>query len=264
MARRTCATTGEPLPRWWELTRHAPCDRALFVGLPGAGKSLQMVDAALSRMAAGTLVWANFELVHRPLGLRAGRVTSWDDFAAVCALPHRDKLVVLQEANLLCSSRQWSLLPPAVHKTWAQVRHFGVSMFMDAQHENRVDKVMREILDSVVICEPTGWKRRWHVPIYRQTWCAPEDAERARSFLRLDDTTLAGESNAVPPGNTKTLFIPGWVHTCYDTHQILEPWTYEEQEAVDLAMPSRWNGEGWEALGPAVQTSPDAPAHLEP
>lgn len=256
--RRRCAITGERLPLFWQLGSYESCERVLRVGLPGSGKSLLTVLHALRLMRAGYRVWANFALTDRVTGQRAGLCESWDAFIEVCELPGRDKVVVLQEVNLLCSSREWGSLPLQVHKAWAQVRHYGVTMLMDAQHEARVDKVMREILDHVVICEATGWRRGVRVPLldvplapkmplYRETWATPETVAQCRTLAAQQNVAGAHgeELNVVPPGDVVYRWVPGYVHTCYKTHEVLEPWRYNLGEGRGLEPPECWDGEGW-------------------
>lgn len=253
--RKVCAVTGSKLPLYGELPSFPTIERRLYVGLPGAGKSLQMVHATLQRMARGELVWCNFNLVHRPLGLRAGFIGSWDAFLAVCALRGVEKTIVIQEANGACPARDFNSLPARVRESWANVRHSRTTLYMDSQHEEHIDKIMRHIVSGIIICEPTRYTDV--LGLYKQTWCTPEYAATYRRAVSQDLATIVqgGELDVVPPrGNlpgSGVRWVRGWEHTCYDTHEDIRLWEYkkpfraDEQHPRPLRHPERWEAGEW-------------------
>lgn len=250
LLRARCATTGEKLPRWHHLPRHEDLPVTLYVGLPGGGKSLAMTRFCLYQMAAGKRVWTNYPLWHRPLGLRAGYVDSWDAFLQVAALPGRDKVIAIQEGGNLCNARDWAQLPSRVRDTWNTIRHFGVHLVMDAQHEEKVDKALRQVVQYVLISEPTWFKNVLGWRVYRHTLTTAELAARCRSALAVGDLTQSTELNVVPPGDSQLVSIPGWMHVCYDTHAHIESWPYTgEGEALP---PTYWDGTGWLPVPPSI------------
>lgn len=151
----------QTLPWWlrWKLPPERPM--ILLVGRRGSGKTLLATEIACERMRAGQKVYANYSIVDRRNGNCAGRVHSMID-----TLDLRDCTVVIDEANLWVSSREWSKIPTQVITGWQESRKTGVSFIFTSQHESRVDLIIRELVDWVYICERVPFVPRW-VPLFR-------------------------------------------------------------------------------------------------
>lgn len=146
----------------------------LLVGRRGSGKTLLAAEIGLARMRRGERVYANFTLVDWERGLRAGRIHSLMD-----CLDLQDCTVIIDEANLWTSSRQWAKIPPAVLSSWQQSRKRGLSFVFTSQHEERVDRVIRELCDWVLVCERVGLLPKW-LPLFRVQWTYLEEVGEVR------------------------------------------------------------------------------------
>lgn len=201
-------------PRFWFFRKLGRLERAmlLIVGRRGEGKTLVATDIALRRMRAGERVYANYEITDYQAGLRAGRVYSLAD---LCELS--DCTVIVDEANLWCDSRSFAKIPLEVRSRWAQSRHFGLSLVFTAQHEDRVDKILRELVDWVVICQKPRWlPKRAPLVTLHYTWL--EEVEQVRRGV-----LSKAEQHVISPA----------VYAAYDTHEIVDSQMLERlSEAV--------------------------------
>lgn len=246
---KRCASTGEKLARWRDLPWYEPLPARMYVGLPGAGKSLQMVQWALRQMSRGRRVWANVPIWHRPAGLRAGHVESWEGMLEIARMDdERDKIIIVQDAGNVCNARDWGKLPVEVRDTWNTLRHFGVQLVLDAQHELKVDLALRQVVEDVIICEPTGCLR-WGLRVYRQTHTDMQTCQRVRMALAVGELNEYKELDVVPPGRSHLVPVWGWQHQAYDTHYKVRSWTYGDDSRV-VVPPTRWDRQlrEWVAL----------------
>lgn len=165
---------GDCLP--WYLRWRLPKERPMYliVGRRGSGKTLQATEYGLSRMRRGERVYANYGIVDRERGLRAGRIHTLLD-----VMDLRDATVIIDEANLWASAREWSKIPPQVIAAWAESRKRGLSFIFTAQHEERVDKIIRELADWILVCERVPLLPRW-VPVFRTHWTFLEEVSQVR------------------------------------------------------------------------------------
>lgn len=213
----------------------------LIVGRRGSGKTLLAAEIAQARMKRGERVYANFdvELVKRVRGgfvpvARAGRIYSLLD-----ALDLGDCSVVIDEANLWVSARQWSKIPASVLSTWQQSRKRGLSFVFTSQHEERVDKIVRELTDWILVCERPGILPKW-LPFFRVKW------------------TYLEEIGAVRRGadcGVEYRWVPDRVFAGYDTCEELDP---EQLESIHAYLEAVKRGEDPDELGIAL------PARREP
>lgn len=164
----------EVLPWWrrWQYGVERPM--YLIVGRRGSGKTLFATEVAVRRMRRGEKVYANYPILDRYSGMRAGQIHSLMD-----CLELRDCTVVIDEANLWTSSREWSKIPPSVLSAWQQSRKNGVCFIFTAQHEERVDKVIRELCDWILLCERVPLVPKW-VPLFRVQWTFLESISEVR------------------------------------------------------------------------------------
>lgn len=180
-----CVTTGDELNEstergdrvlpWflrWRLPRERPL--LLIVGRRGSGKTLLATEIAVKRLRRGEDVYANYPIYDRKCGRAAGQVFSLLDVTTLS-----DCTVIIDEANLWTSSREWSKIPASVLSSWQQSRKNGVCLIFTSQHEERVDVVIRQLCDWVVLCDRVPLVPRW-VPIFRTQWTYLEEVSQVR------------------------------------------------------------------------------------
>ena len=147
-----------------------------FVGGLGEGKSYSAVlwVARLGRQAlkAGSEVTLYSNLDVRLPGVRCVRFAGPEDFMNM-----RDGLVLVDEANLVLSSRAWDRVPAQVLMGLASVRKHRLDMLWTAHSVARVDRVLREVTTEV-------YSVRNMIRIGLVRWVRWELDERGDEFTR--------------------------------------------------------------------------------
>lgn len=106
-----------------------------FTGLPGSGKTLHAVRRLLQAKASGRPAYANFH----------SRSNDWE-YVLFDDIRYIDNgLVVLDEAHMMFSSRNWSATTQAQLGLFQQHRKLGIDLIWIAQSANRVDVALREL-----------------------------------------------------------------------------------------------------------------------
>lgn len=126
-----------------------------FIGLPGSGKTYALSVRGLKALDQGRRVFSNYGLRgtialdvwdHANIGNTKDPGPACD--CGSCFVSISDAVVLVDEINLWAPSRMWNALPIGLLHRWAQVRKYQTQILWSAQHEDRVDKVIREV---------TGW-----------------------------------------------------------------------------------------------------------
>jgi len=133
-----------------------------IVGLPGSGKTYYSVYLALKDMKRGIKVYSNFWIegaelyadleqilttvynkvsIERGAWLASGK-PRW-------AFEPTPTTIVVDEINLVCPARFWDTFNPQLAYFWSQSRKLGLNMYWTAQHQDRVDKIVREITNYI-------------------------------------------------------------------------------------------------------------------
>lgn len=206
----------------------------LIVGRRGSGKTLLATEMAIGRMRKGERVYANYAIEDVERGLRSGVIYSLLD-----CLTLNSCTVVVDEANLWTSSRQWSKIPAEVLSSWAQSRKRGLSFIFTAQHEERVDKIIRELSDWVLLCERPGVVPRW-VPLFRVQWTYLEEIGQVRRGAL---------------GRAEYRWVPHRVFAGYGTHDLVNAEMLADLERYQAAIKA---GDDPDELGLAL------PSRIEP
>jgi hypothetical protein len=145
-----------------------------YVGRPGSGKTYTLTERALRERAKGRDVFCNYavkgcwtftpdQLLHLPPGL-----------------------VVIDEAHLWFPARGSLNLPPSWLAGMSQTRKNGWDLLWAAQHEGRVDRVVRDISSWMWLC--SAWfKSGGHPMVFRAASYEPEFFRRPKS--RMTTTT---------------------------------------------------------------------------
>lgn len=106
-----------------------------FTGLPGSGKSLHCVKRLIQASQAGRKCYANF---HSRFGV--WDYITWEEIGYI-----EEGLVVLDEAHMLFSSRNWSSTTQGQLALFQQHRKLGIDVIWVAQSAQRVDVALREL-----------------------------------------------------------------------------------------------------------------------
>lgn len=121
-----------------------------LVGRQGSGKSYAAVRMALDRLSRGVDVYSNFSIDMEGLGYTGKwhKFTGWDQLAFV-----RNAVVIVDEAHQLAPSHQHVNFPMAARATLSQGRKHGVDLYWISQHEDRVNRTLRDLTNVVGVCE---------------------------------------------------------------------------------------------------------------
>lgn len=113
-----------------------------YIGRPGSGKSYTLTERALREAARGRQVFTNYDLIAENV---------WR-FQPDQLLDLPPGVIVIDEAHLWFSARQSLRLPPSWLAMLSQTRKAGWDLLWCAQHESRVDRVLRDISSYMWLC----------------------------------------------------------------------------------------------------------------
>lgn len=125
-----------------------------YIGRPGSGKSYTLTERAIQHARRGRQVFANYA-IDEP--------NCWT-FRPVDLLDLPPGLIVIDEAHLWFPARMALKLPPEWLAMLSQTRKNGWDMFWAAQHENRVDRVLRDVSNWMWLCD--GWFQSQGHPLF--------------------------------------------------------------------------------------------------
>jgi len=117
------------------------------------------VSRAMKQRLRPPKVFQTAKMVHT--------IRSWDDLLRVQR--ERDEfgnpsgpspLILIDELNLWAPSRRWQSLEDDLLYKWSHNRKHGLDIWWTAQHESRVDKVVREVTEFYYVCRRFGPARR--------------------------------------------------------------------------------------------------------
>lgn len=164
-----------------------------YIGRPGSGKSYTLTERVLTEARRGRQVFTNYALA-------ADNVWYFTPDQLMDLPPG---LIVIDEAHLWFPARMALRLPPSWLAMLSQTRKNGWDLIWAAQHETRVDRVLRDVTSWLWLC--SAWFR-WegHPAVFVSQSYEPE-------FFR--------QSGKVMTRNVR-LFSPK-VAAAYDTHERL-------------------------------------------
>jgi hypothetical protein len=130
-----------------------------YIGRPGTGKTYTMTARILKQAAKYEAVVANYNI-------DIPNIVRIDDPAQLLDIKVPPKggkiLVALDEAHLWLPSRLSMKLPPSLLMKFSQTRKAGWDLLWTAQHEARVDKVLKDVTNWMWLCESWfGWLSPW-------------------------------------------------------------------------------------------------------
>ncbi len=109
-----------------------------FVGLPGSGKTYYISLLGLRAIKQGRKVYANYKL---------DGAIYYKDLMDI--LDVTDGVILVDEINLVCPSRWWDRFPPKLAYWWSQTRKSQLDVYWTSQHQDRVDKIVKEITNFI-------------------------------------------------------------------------------------------------------------------
>jgi hypothetical protein len=109
-----------------------------FVGLPGSGKTYYLTKLGVEAIKKGRPVFANFKLEGAKY---------YNDLKQVMDI--KEGLILVDEINLICPSRWWDRFPVELAYWWSQTRKNQLDVYWTSQHQDRVDKIVKEISNFI-------------------------------------------------------------------------------------------------------------------
>lgn len=117
-----------------------------LIGRPGSGKSYELTRRVLFAADRDRLVFTNYAVKHPNVFL----------FKPDELLDLPPGLVVIDEAHLWFPARMSLRLPMSWLSGMSQTRKKGWDMLYAAQHETRLDRVIRDVTSWMHLCRATG------------------------------------------------------------------------------------------------------------
>lgn len=141
-----------------------------IVGLPGHGKSLEAVRRAMVAHRDGdTHVYANIPLnlehftLVSPDGRQPGTVAlSWIR-PGLCECGCARVFVLLDEVHLWLPARRSLQLPTSWLALFSQTRKLSWELWWTAQHETRVDRMLRDVTSFMYLAHAWAWPVEMYV-----------------------------------------------------------------------------------------------------
>lgn len=134
-----------------------------YIGRPGSGKSFTLTKRALDEARKGRKVFANYAIDHPNVLV----------FGPEDLLHLPPGLIVIDEAHLWFPARQSLKLPPSWLALLSQTRKRGWDLWWAAQHESRVDRVIRDVTSWLWLCQ-AWFKWREHPMLFVSDCYEPE------------------------------------------------------------------------------------------
>lgn len=209
----------------------------MYVGLPGSGKTVSMVDYLLrcKETYPGIKIYSNFGFKYQD-----GEIKDIKDF-----LHYQNEkgiIFAVDEVQLSFQSRQYNAFPPEMIFLLTQNRKFRKHFVCTAQIYEHVDKVFRDLTNHVIDCH--GYFNR---VFFQKTW-AGIDYKRTALISIL-------ETNTKP---SKHLFKSSFYATqeifdSYDTYKVVDAFVRQEDGKNDS--PGNWRNRQQDPIPVYVPTS---------
>jgi len=139
-----------------------------LIGRPGSGKTYELTRRILNQADRGRLVCSNYYVDHPNVML----------FEPEHLLDLPPSLVAIDEAHLWFPARMSMRLPMSWIATMSQTRKNGWDLLWSAQHETRVDRLIRDVSDWLSLSSAWGWTNG-HPRLFTTTTYEPEFFRRS-------------------------------------------------------------------------------------
>jgi len=142
----------------------------MHTGRPGTGKTYSLTRNLLKYLNKGYIVLANYKINYS-----GSNLYYWKDLDRLKNLVRSDSTIMreadklgmpviigMDEAHVYFNSRKWKDLPEDMMRLLAQHRKKGLHIEGTVQHVNRLDVVMRELIDFwFTYTSHLLWFTRW-------------------------------------------------------------------------------------------------------
>jgi len=112
-------------------------------GLRGKGKTALAVKKAVDHLKKGGTVFSNI-VMTLPDNYKSFWSNDLNDISDM-----ENCLLIIDEAHLKLSSRNWKDLTTLNHQIFAESRHFDISIIVISQSFKRLDTIVRELADEI-------------------------------------------------------------------------------------------------------------------
>lgn len=140
-----------------------------LIGRPGSGKTYEMTRRVLAAADRDRLVFTNYAVSHPNVYM----------FAPDQLLDLPPGLVVIDEAHLWFPSRMALKLPMSWLAGMSQTRKKGWDLLWSAQHESRIDRMVRDVTSWLHLCRAWG-SSDGHPMIFTFSTYEPEHFRRPK------------------------------------------------------------------------------------
>lgn len=151
-----------------------------IVGLPGNGKTFMLSKWSRKYLRRGQPVAANFPLRG------ADYIANFKEFL-IWAVDHEDGCLIIDEAGVMLSARNWSSIPHEIQVLFMQHRHHGLDILWGAQRLAQVDKSLRDLSQYITRVDkiwpgipqnPLPDGSYYLVPIFRVRTYSPDNLKK--------------------------------------------------------------------------------------
>jgi len=113
----------------------------IIAGLPGAGKTAYLSKLVQKFLKEGETIYS-----YKLLKFKNPAVKYFNEIFEIKKI--RQAIIILDEAQIWFNSRTWERLDPGLQYALQQHRHMGVDIYGAVQHVNRLDAIMRELVQE--------------------------------------------------------------------------------------------------------------------
>lgn len=137
-----------------------------IVGIPGSGKTYYATEIALEHLNKGVQVFSNYYIEGATMyddletvlfDVQKRVQNEYNNFVKGGGMFYDFKpcpvTIIVDEINLVCPARYWDSFNPKLAYFWSQSRKLGLTLLWTAQHQDRVDKIVREITNFIWVCK---------------------------------------------------------------------------------------------------------------
>lgn len=227
---------------WWQRRRPvAEFDTRIYIGRPGAGKTLFCVRDAIELLRQEVRVAANFKVRDPISGRETEPIRSWLDFLrlSVEAIVTREPLVfIIDEINQWAPARFYQKVPGWWLTLMSQRRHFGVGIIASAQNFEGVEVYLRRLVNTIVFLRALpvsvpvinrGELRMARLPFFFAAALDPQAAEQAAA---VSTDASGAQARARMPLGSLTHMSPA-VYGAYSTAEIIAVEEWAETDDIN-------------------------------